>query len=66
MTQSKYITCIWLCLLFYIVGNPVLASQTLDSVEFSVVTWSEAHVEEAVDLLEKLVNINSGTHNASE
>jgi glutamate carboxypeptidase len=39
------------------------ASQTLDANEQAIVAWSEAHVEDAVDLLERLVNINSGTLN---
>ena len=39
------------------------AAQTLDANEEAIVAWSEAHVDDAVDLLEKLVNINSGTLN---
>jgi len=35
----------------------------LDSTETAIVDWSQAHNEEAVDLLEKLVNINSGSLN---
>jgi glutamate carboxypeptidase len=39
------------------------ASQSLDANEQAIVAWSEANVEGAVDLLERLVNINSGTLN---
>lgn len=50
-----------LCFLF---TSAVNADQDgLDAVEQSIVTWSEAYKEEAIDLLEQLVNINSGTMN---
>ena len=54
-------TCVCLCCLFLI--NQGIASESLDDVESSIVSWSETHIEEAVDLLERQVNINSGTHN---
>lgn len=38
-------------------------SQTLDSNESAIVSWTERHTEEAIGLLEKQVNINSGTLN---
>jgi len=38
-------------------------SQSLDDTESAIVNWSESHKEEAIDLLEKLVNINSGSLN---
>jgi glutamate carboxypeptidase len=44
-------------------AGPVAASPTLDSTESAIVEWSEAHSEEAIELLEKLVNINSGSMN---
>ena len=39
------------------------ASQTLDANESAIVTWTENHTEEAIGLLEQLVNINSGSLN---
>ena len=39
------------------------AAQLLDVTESAIVAWSESQTEEAVGLLEKLVNINSGTLN---
>ena len=39
------------------------ASQVLDDTESAIVTWSESHRGDAIDLLEKLVNINSGSLN---
>ncbi len=38
--------------------------EELDPTERAMVAWSEAHSEEAIELLESLVNINSGTLNA--
>ena len=49
-----------LCAFFVIVAD---ASPALDSHESAIVAWSETHNEEAVDLLERLVNINSGSLN---
>ena len=39
------------------------ASQALDDTESAIVTWSESHSGDAIDLLENLVNINSGSLN---
>jgi glutamate carboxypeptidase len=39
------------------------AAQSLDQVESAIVDWSVTHTEEAIDLLETLVNINSGSLN---
>ena len=39
------------------------AAQSLDKVESAIVDWSVTHTEEAIDLLETLVNINSGSLN---
>jgi len=50
-----------LCLLAF--SGKGVASQTLDSNESAIVAWSESHTGEAIDLLEKLVNINSGSLN---
>lgn len=40
-----------------------MASAGLDANEKAIVKWSEAHVKDAIDLLEKQVNINSGSLN---
>ena len=49
-----------LCAFFVIAAD---ASPALDSNESAIVAWSETHNDEAVDLLERLVNINSGSLN---
>jgi len=48
-----------------IATNPSVstASQSIDTTESEIIKWSEAHKEDAVDLLETLTNINSGTRN---
>jgi glutamate carboxypeptidase len=40
-----------------------VAAQSMDATESAIVAWSESQTEEVVGLLEKLVNINSGTLN---
>ncbi len=42
---------------------PTVAAQNLDANELAIIKWSESHTEEAIDLIESLVNINSGTYN---
>jgi len=49
-------------LLVFCVG-PANAAPALDSTEAAIVEWSLAHNEEAIELLEQLVNINSGSLN---
>jgi len=49
-------------LLLFAAGN-ANAAAALDSTEAAIVDWSQAHNEEAIGLLEKLVNINSGSLN---
>ena len=63
MIHIKHVAGICVCLFYFTFINASMASQSLDAVESSIVTWSESHVEEAIGLLESLVNINSGTHN---
>lgn len=53
----------FLSLLFAFYVNAAYASPALDSNESAIVAWSENHKEEAIDLLEMLVNINSGSLN---
>ncbi len=43
-------------------ANPALA-QNLTSTEQAIVSYVDAHDDEAIDLLERIVNINSGTMN---
>lgn len=42
---------------------PAAAQDALSTTEADVVSWVDGHMEEAVTLLERLVNINSGTLN---
>lgn len=53
------------CIVLTFSLGPVIsvAAQSLDAAESAIVAWSELQTEEAVGLLEKLVNINSGTLN---
>ncbi len=44
-------------------ANICEASQSLDANESAIVAWAETHSEEAIGLLERLVNINSGSLN---
>ena len=63
MIRTSFFTFLLVCLLSSVCMSTSHASQTLDANEQAIVAWSEAHVEDAVDLLERLVNINSGTLN---
>jgi len=63
MTKIKNFNTAFLCMLFAAYTDSTAASQTLDATESAIVAWSEAHTEEAIDLIESLVNINSGTLN---
>ena len=51
------------CLLLLVSTNVALASGSLDSTELAIIAFSEKHKQEAVDLLEEQVVINSGTQN---
>ena len=51
------------CLLLLVSTNVALASGSLDSTELAIIAYSEKHKQEAVDLLEEQVVINSGTQN---
>lgn len=63
MRSSMPVRLMVLCFLLTAVAAPVSASQPLDETEAAIVAWSQANVEGAVDLLESLVNINSGSLN---
>lgn len=51
------------CLFLSLFSVHAIASSALDANESAIVAWSEGNTEDAVDLLEKLVNINSGSLN---
>ncbi len=63
MIRTSFFTFLLVCLLSSVCMSTSHASQSLDANEQAIVAWSEANVEGAVDLLERLVNINSGTLN---
>lgn len=63
MTRSKKITLLLLHVFLTVFAVNSVIAQTLDAKESAIVAWSEAHTEDAIDLLEKLVNINSGSLN---
>lgn len=63
MTRIRYFLLTLVCLLFTAYAGTSTAAQTLDANETAIVAWSEAHTAEAIDLLARLVNINSGTLN---
>lgn len=46
-----------------LVGTAPLAGQALTQEERAMTAWVDAHVDEAIELLERTVNINSGTMN---
>lgn len=58
---SKNSVLIGLILLF--TSLSAYSATSLDKNEQAIVDWSEANAESAIDLIEKIVNINSGTRN---
>jgi glutamate carboxypeptidase len=62
MIRFKHLSVVISCFLISI-GGQVFAAQALDDTEAAIVAWSEANSEQAVGLLESLVNINSGSLN---
>ncbi len=63
MRQSKRFKLMVLCFLLTACAGPACAAQALDETEAAIVAWTHANVEGAVELLETLVNINSGSLN---
>ena len=63
MTLGKYFKLTLICMAFAAHPVSLMASQALDANEAAIVAWSAAHTEDAIDLLESLVNINSGSLN---
>jgi glutamate carboxypeptidase len=63
MNRNRLISHFILPVLLAFYADTSTAAPKLDSNESAIVSWSEAHSEEAIDLLEKLVNINSGSLN---
>lgn len=63
MTLNKHFKLTLICLFFAVHLDSLNASQGLDANEAAIVAWSAAHTEDAIDLLESQVNINSGSLN---
>ena len=63
MTRSKKFTLLLFQVFLSVFAVNSVGAQTLDANEVAIVAWSEAHTGDAIDLLEKLVNINSGSLN---
>lgn len=59
--KLPYTLLILICLLW--LPFSILSAQPLTPEEQKIITYVEGHTEEAVDLLERVVNINSGTMN---
>ena len=63
MPRFKFMHILFLCSLLTAFAVTCFGSQKLDANETAIVAWSESHTEEAINLLERLVNINSGSLN---
>ncbi len=63
MKPTQFFSILFLISVLIIPSAKTEASQTLDANESAIVTWTESHTEEAIGLLEQLVNINSGSLN---
>ena len=63
MTRANSFSLILFCAFLMTFAVNSFGSQALDDTESAIVTWSESHSGDAIDLLEKLVNINSGSLN---
>jgi len=63
MTRSNKFTLLLFHVFLSVFAVNSVGAQTLDANETAIVAWSEAHTGDAIDLLESLVNINSGSLN---
>jgi glutamate carboxypeptidase len=63
MPRFKFMYILFLCSFLTAFAVTCFGSQKLDANETAIVAWSESHTEEAINLLERLVNINSGSLN---
>jgi glutamate carboxypeptidase len=63
MPRLKFMYILFLCSFLTAFAVTCFGSQKLDANETAIVAWSESHTEEAINLLERLVNINSGSLN---
>ena len=63
MRRVQLSSLLLLCLSLIVFSANVIASPKLDANESAIVACSENHSEEAIDLLKKHVNINSGSLN---
>ena len=63
MSGNMRVNLVAIFFLFVFPFESTFSSPGLDANEIAIVKWSEAHVEDVIDLLEKQVNINSGSLN---
>lgn len=63
MTRVQFFNALLSCAFLVLFSVTCAGAQSLDSNEKAIVAWSEDHNEEAIELLERLVNINSGSLN---
>jgi glutamate carboxypeptidase len=63
MIRAKLVVLLQLCLFLTVFSISSAGAQALDAHEAAIVEWSNDHTEEAIGLLEELVNINSGSLN---
>lgn len=63
MIRVRLFMLLRLCLFLMVFSVSSAGAQVLDANESAIVAWSQTHTEDAIDLLEILVNINSGSLN---
>ena len=63
MRRVQLSSLLLLCLSLIVFSANVIASPKLDANESAIVAWSESHSEDAIELLKRQVNINSGSLN---
>ena len=63
MRRVQFFSLLLSCLFLMVFSANVIASPKLDANESAIVAWSESHSEDAIELLERQVNINSGSLN---
>jgi glutamate carboxypeptidase len=59
MTPTPHRSALLICMAAW----PLLAVAQLDDTERAIVAWSQDHAEDTIALIERQVNINSGTMN---
>lgn len=63
MTRIQLYFWLLLCPALIVPAFSCAGAETLDANEVAIVAWTESHTEDAITLLERLVNINSGSLN---